>query len=177
MSEIELIIKYNSLKKHHKEICLNLQIEENLGLLEEKSKIDGEIQIIIEYLKKCETTLLKLKVSALKGVVSEIINSLKYNVNGLRLSLNQGMNYPNYLFFKLIQDFNYAFQTESGGYSIPNLYFGVNSTFEHEDLKKLFVKIQQELNQLSITDYSILFDFHEKSVKEIIEMAKQYELG
>lgn len=174
MTEIELINRYNFLKKRLKEADLNLNIENNAEIHDLKNKTELELGNIVELFKACDNSILKMKLHSFSGILVEIIKSLKYNVNGIKLSLNQGMMFPNYLFFKLIQDINYAFQTETGGYPIPYLFYEIGSTFNHEELKQLITEIQTEYNAAQISDYPTLYELHEKSIDKIIELSSKY---
>jgi len=175
MTEKDLITRFNSLKNNLKEVELNLKIESNPERLAEQARINEELNKLLEHFLQTDNTIFKLKISSVSSVFAAIIKSLKYNVNGLSLSLNQGMLFPNYLFFKIIQDINYSFNTETGGFPIPNLYYEIGSTFNHEELKQLMINIQSEFNSEQISNYPTLYNFVEKSVDSIIALSSKYQ--
>ena len=176
MTEKNLIDKYDQLRETLKEINSNLKYLQDKNLIVQKDQIQKNIADVADKLKSCDKTILSAKLSSMKGVLSSIISALKpmTNSNGWRLSLDQGTIIPNYLFFKLLNDLTYAFRTETGGYGVPYLFYGVKSEFDNTELKNMFAEIQTEFINYEITDYRSLYEFHEHAIGKIVALASKY---
>lgn len=176
MTEKNLIDKYDQLRETLKEIDSNLKYLQDKNLIAQKDQVQKDIADVSDKLKNCDKIILGAKLSAMKGVLSSINSALKpmTNNNGWRLSLDQGTIIPNYLFLKLVNDLTYAFKTETGGYGVPYLFYGIKSEFDNTELKNMFTQIQTEFNNSQITDYPSLYEFHEHAIAQVIDLTSKY---
>lgn len=85
------------------------------------------------------------KIEILIYQLEAIMNALKENPYGLKISRSQGLIFETAIYGIIINDINWAFQSQYNTWTNPyNCYEG-DSNFDHSELKQLLIEFRQSL--------------------------------